>query len=66
MSVRVGALMRCEVLSKVLLELALIFAGWTLGNLCISLFERHDVQTHHPDRCLAGGLLILGPHSSSS
>jgi len=45
--------MRCEVLSKLLPDLAQIFAGWTLGNFCIPRFERHDVQAHHPDRSLA-------------
>jgi hypothetical protein len=50
--------MHCEVLSKVLPDLALIFSGWTLGNFCISLFERHDVQAILVV-LLPSGLLIL-------
>jgi hypothetical protein len=34
------------VLSKVLHDLPEIFAGWPLGNFCISLFKRRDVQAH--------------------
>jgi hypothetical protein len=41
-------------------------AGWTLGNFCISLFERLDVQAHHPGRSLAVGLLIVPSHSLNS
>ena len=53
------ALMGCGVSFKVLLDLALIFAGWTFGNFCISLFERRGVRAHRPGRSLAVGLLIL-------
>jgi hypothetical protein len=53
------ALMRFGILSKVLLDVALIFPGWTLGNFCISQIERRDVQAQRPGPALAVGLLIL-------
>jgi hypothetical protein len=53
--------MRFGILSKVLLDPALIFPGWTLGNFCISLIERRD------RRIILVVLLppgLLGPHSA--